>query len=84
MKLDDAGAAFFVEGIPDEEENIGIPPELATSPLPNTYFPPHWDSKGKDGIPSTANRSLLEAFNEQNVHPMSKEKCRLMAHMVNI
>ena len=27
---------------------------------------------------------LVEAFNEQNVHPMSKEKCRLMAHMVNI
>ena len=75
MKLDDAGAAFFVEGIPDEEENIGIPPELATSPLPNTYFPPHWDSKGKDGISSTANRSLLEAFNEQNENDSSTSEC---------
>ena len=76
MKLDDAGAAFFVEGVPDEEENVGIPPELATSPLPNTYFPPHWDSKGKDGnVASSANRSLLEAFNEHNENDSSTSEC---------
>ena len=47
MKLDDAGAAFFVEGVPDEEENVGIPPELATSPLPNSYFPPSLGCSGE-------------------------------------
>ena len=76
MKLDDAGAAFFVEGVPDEEENVGIPPELATSPLPNSYFPPHWDTQGKDGtMPTSANRSLLEAFNEQNENDSSTSEC---------
>ena len=66
MKLDDAGAAFFVEGLDDEEQNAGIPPELATSPLPHSYFPPHWESKGKEGKSCTsANRSLIEAFNQE-------------------
>ena len=66
MKLDDGGAAFFVEGVPDEEEQSQIPPELATSPLPSSYFPPHWESKGKEARANTsANRSLLEAFNQE-------------------
>ena len=66
MKLDDAGAAFFVEGVPDEEEQSEIPPELATSPLPSSYFPPHWESKGKEPrANASANRSLLEAFNQE-------------------
>ena len=66
MKLDDAGAAFFAEGVTDEEELVGIPPELATSPLPNSYFPPHWESKGIDEkSPASVNRSLLKSFNEE-------------------
>lgn len=35
MKLDDAGAAFFVEDVSDSEEDE-IPPELATSPIPDS------------------------------------------------
>merc|ERR1712214_108863 len=33
MKLDDNGAAFFVEGLDENDDEL--PPELATSPLPN-------------------------------------------------
>ena len=33
MKLDDNGAAFFVEGL-DESEIHELPAELATSPIP--------------------------------------------------
>ena len=43
MKLDEQGAAFFVEGYDadeaDEMEGGGVPPELATSPLPESGFP---------------------------------------------
>ena len=66
MKLDDAGAAFFVEGVPDEEDQSEIPPELATSPLPSNYFPPHWETRGKESKTTTsASRSLMEAFNQE-------------------
>ena len=67
MKLDDAGAAFFVEGVADEEEHASMPPELATSPLPNTYFPPHWESREDGKASKSANRSLMEAFNKEDV-----------------
>ena len=41
MKLDDNGAAFFVEGCNEDREVI--PPELATSPLPELHnLPPSW------------------------------------------
>jgi hypothetical protein len=61
----DAGAAFFVESV-DEEEHAGIPPELATSPLPNSYFPPRWETEQKDEKSSrSVNRSLIESFNEE-------------------
>ena len=40
MKLDDTGAAFFVEDVDEDEEEI-LPADLATSPLPKNrseYF----------------------------------------------
>ena len=37
MKLDDNGAAFFVEGL-DESEIHELPAELATSPIPTGTY----------------------------------------------
>lgn len=61
MKLDDNGAAFFVEGL-DESEQLELPPELATSPLPNVSMddPPKWDAAQREAC----NRSLLQDFDE--------------------
>ena len=54
MKLDDNGAAFFVEGLDDNDQEL--PPELATSPLPNIsdQEQPTWDEEKREA----ANRSL--------------------------
>ena len=39
MKLDDNGTAFFVEDINSEDsEDEDIPPELATSPIPQQSY----------------------------------------------
>ncbi len=55
MKLDEFGAAFFVEDVCDDEDDR-IPPELATSPIPGGT-PADYKSS------SSVNRSLLEEFN---------------------
>merc|ERR550532_3280198 len=57
MKLDDNGAAFFVEGLDDNDDEL--PPELATSPLPNINDQePTWDEAQREA----ANRSLIKEF----------------------
>merc|ERR1711953_802947 len=57
MKLDDNGAAFFVEGLDDNDDEL--PPELATSPLPNINdHEPTWDEAQREA----ANRSLIKEF----------------------
>ena len=71
MKLDDNGAAFFVEGFEDEEEDI--PPELATSPLPNLDHEDDLRSSGGEGesgkpkyneadLEAVKSRSLMKEF----------------------
>ena len=57
MKLDDNGAAFFVEGLDENDDEL--PPELATSPLPNINDQePTWDEAQREA----ANRSLIKEF----------------------
>merc|ERR1711953_559800 len=57
MKLDDNGAAFFVEGLDENDDEL--PPELATSPLPNINdHEPTWDEAQREA----ANRSLIKEF----------------------
>merc|ERR1719225_1491748 len=57
MKLDDNGAAFFVEGLDENDDEL--PPELATSPLPNMNDQePTWDEAQREA----ANRSLIKEF----------------------
>jgi len=65
MKLDDNGAAFFVEGL-DESEQDELPPELATSPLPSNEpleGPPKWNEAQLEAV----NRSLLPEFENKDV-----------------
>ena len=67
MKLDDNGAAFFVEGL-DESEHDELPAELATSPIP-TEDPslsqtPKWDENQRE----TVNRSLLKEFEAEQTN----------------
>ena len=66
MKLDDNGAAFFVEDLDESEE---LPPELATSPLPNPEAeePPKWDEASREAV----NRSLLEEFDNDTTDDAS-------------
>ena len=52
MKLDDNGAAFFVEGV---EEGELEDPSLATSPLPTLSSEPEWPSQAER---ESVNRSL--------------------------
>ncbi len=59
MKLDEYGAAFFVEDLSDSEDEDNFPPELATSPIPGS----NPDLVVKDGSSSSVNRSLLDDFN---------------------
>lgn len=62
MKLDDAGAAFFVEDVSDSEDEQNLPPELATSPIPDQTHDlsaVSYSSKNK----SLVNRSLIDEFN---------------------
>jgi len=69
MKLDDNGAAFFVEGL-DESEIHELPAELATSPIPTVEDPsdldntPKWDETQRESV----NRSLLKEFEAENTH----------------
>ena len=69
MKLDDNGAAFFVEGL-DESEIHELPAELATSPIPTVEDPlgldqaPKWDEASRESV----NRSLLKEFEAENTH----------------
>ena len=70
MKLDDNGAAFFVEGL-DESEIHELPAELATSPIPTAEEPqfgldqpPKWDETQRESV----NRSLLKEFEAENTH----------------
>jgi len=70
MKLDDNGAAFFVEGL-DESEIHELPAELATSPIPTADEPqfgldqpPKWDETQRESV----NRSLLKEFEAENTH----------------
>eukprot|EP00095_Tigriopus_kingsejongensis_P000826 snap_masked-scaffold63_size435493-processed-gene-2.4 protein:Tk00826 transcript:snap_masked-scaffold63_size435493-processed-gene-2.4-mRNA-1 annotation:"phosphatidate phosphatase lpin3" len=59
MKLDDTGAAFFVEDV-SESESEEIPPELATSPIPESDI---LLNSLVQKAPSTGSRSLIEDFN---------------------
>jgi phosphatidate phosphatase LPIN len=61
MKLDDNGAAFFVEGL--EEDHEDLPPELATSPLPqlDEQERPAWDEVDREAV----NRSLSKEFDQE-------------------
>jgi len=65
MKLDDNGAAFFVEGL-DESEIHELPAELATSPIPtetsNFDDAPKWDEAQRE----TVNRNLSIEFDAEN------------------
>ena len=63
MKLDDGGAAFFVESIENEDEAIAMPVEYATSPLPGHKFPIEFEKREKGE--KSVNRSLIEAFDEE-------------------
>lgn len=47
MKLGDSGEAFFVEEVPQGFEDEYIPPHLACSPIPQDYFPSHFQDKSK-------------------------------------
>merc|ERR1712226_620167 len=61
MKLDDNGAAFFVEGLDENDDEL--PPELATSPLPNINDQePTWDEAQREA----ANRSRKEKEEASN------------------
>ena len=61
MKLDEQGAAFFVEDVSDSEDEE-IPPELATSPIPEAgQFMS--DNSQKSSSASPVNRSLIGEFN---------------------
>ena len=66
MKLDDNGAAFFVEGL-DESEQDELPAELATSPIPteeSVLQTPKWDETQRENV----NRSLLKEFEAENTN----------------
>lgn len=43
MKLGDSGEAFFVEECPEEDAEE-LPENMATSPIPTSYFPHKFDN----------------------------------------
>ena len=66
MKLDDQGAAFFVECIALEDEDADLPPELATSPLPDTCIPAEWRASILEKNPSVSRSLFQESENESS------------------
>merc|ERR1719367_1598834 len=55
MKLDDNGTAFFVEDINSEDsDDEDIPPELATSPIPQQSYMGMAAAAGRPHFPSIA------------------------------
>ncbi len=65
MKLDDHGAAFFVEDV-SESEDEEVPPELATSPIPSQSYMDQaalLAGAGTEKNNNSVNRSLMDEFN---------------------
>ena len=76
MKLDDTGAAFFVEDVDEEEETI--PAELATSPLPlgrTEYFATKDSEHGPEL--SELNDELEDVTEKQKVRKRRKTRREL-------
>merc|ERR1719392_300903 len=88
MKLDEQGAAFFVEGYDaDEAEAIELAthPELATSPIPESGFPPdfikaqeklHQEKKDKQDIKDGADSSSSSELDRKG-SLTDNEQCNL-------
>ena len=70
MKLDEQGAAFFVEGYDadeaDEMEGGGVPPELATSPLPESGFPLNFVKAAEKAAEEAAAEAAVESAKDDS------------------
>ncbi|XP_049307614.1 phosphatidate phosphatase LPIN3 isoform X4 [Bactrocera dorsalis] len=82
MKLGDSGEAFFVEECPEEDAEA-LPENMATSPIPSSYFPNKFDNdtlmddtlegKSKHTDNTLERRNLSEKLQEYTTQKLRQE-----------